>query len=223
VSVDLQVEPGWTDSTLAEEFPHLRLHATEVRAAARRRSPRPVVERMRMLSDRYTGGRAINLRQEPIPWAYRVFFRQIGIDPDDRRTPAEEAALERMKHGGFRPQSLLDDALTIATVETGVAVLAFDGDRVDGRLGLRLAKPGERLGAMAGDPERAVRRLSSGQIVIADAVRSLAVLFGDMAEGRGVHPDTERMAVCAVQVKGVPEVAIEEALWTVAEVLAAGQ
>ena len=26
---------------------------------------------------------AINLRQQPIPWAYRVFFRHIGLDPDE--------------------------------------------------------------------------------------------------------------------------------------------
>lgn len=168
-----------------------------------------------MLSNRYTGGKAVHLRQEPVPWAYRVFFRQVGIDPDDHRTAAEQAALDRMKHGSFRSRNLLDDALVIATVETGVPLFALDADRVTTPLGLRLSHEGERLG---GDG----RPLSVRQIVVADPDRSVAVLFGDWAEGRGVRPATERMLVCAVQVKGVPEISIEEALWTATDVLRAG-
>jgi hypothetical protein len=45
------------------------------------------------------------------------------------------------------------------------------------------------------------------------------VLFADLAEGRGVHPHTGRMRIASVQVKGVPDVSVEEALWIVAEVL----
>jgi DNA/RNA-binding domain of Phe-tRNA-synthetase-like protein len=223
VSVDISVERGWTCTELADEFPALALHVAHVEAAAHRRTPRAVKQRLRLLSDRYTGAKAINLRQEPIPWAYRVFFRQIGIDPDERRTPAEEIALERMKWGGFRSVSLLDDAITIATVETGVAVLALDAGKVEGPLGLRLSRPGERLGAAADDERSGVRPLSSRQIVVADAARSLAVLFADTAEGRGAQPDTTRIALCAVQVKGVPEVSVEEALWTMAGVLEEGR
>lgn len=215
---DLRIERGWTAPDLAEEFPHLGVLSARVEAAARRRSPRPVRDRLRGLSDRYTGSKAVNLRQQPIPWAYRVFFRQIGIDPDERRTPPEEIALERMKAGGFPSRSLVDDALTIATIETGVAIVAFDADRVEGEVGVRVSRRGERLGAGA-EAHAGAFPLSSGQIVIADAERSLALLFGALAEGRGVRPGTERILLCAVRVKGVPEVAAEEALWTAAEVL----
>ena len=214
MTLDLELERGWIDRDLGEEFPELALRVVTVEAAPGR-SPRAVKHRLRILSDRYTGGKAVNLRQEPIPWAYRVFFRQIGIDPDDRRTPAEEAALQRMKLGGFRSANVLDDALTIATVETGVAVMALDADRVEGPIGLRLSRAGERLGGGADG-----RTMSAQQIVIADAARALAVLFGDVADETGVNPPTKRMLLVAVQVKGVPEVSVEEALWTVAEVLA---
>ena len=37
-----------------------------------------------MLADRYTGGKVVHMRQDPVPWAYRVFSRQVGIDPDHR-------------------------------------------------------------------------------------------------------------------------------------------
>jgi len=205
------IQEGWLSAELEEEFPELRLRWIEHDGGSGR-SPDGVKERLRALSNRYTGGKAVHLRQEPIPWAYRVFYRQVGIDPDDHRTPPEQAALDRMKHGSFRSRNVLDDALVIATVETGVPVLAFDAGRVTTPLGLRLSEEGERLG---GDG----RALSVRQIVVADAHTSVAVLFGDMAEGRGVHPETKRMLLCTVQVKGVPEISVEEALWTVTGVL----
>ena len=99
------------------------------------RSTRELKERLPTLSDRFSGAQAINLRHQPIPWAYRVFYRHIGLDPDQQPTPVEELALERMRQGGFRSRNLLDDALTIAIIESGVALSAFDADRVDGRAG----------------------------------------------------------------------------------------
>jgi DNA/RNA-binding domain of Phe-tRNA-synthetase-like protein len=206
-----EIEPGWVADDLAAEFPELRLHymTLEVRSG---RSPDTVKQRLRTLADRYTGGKAVTLRQQPIPWAYRVFFRQVGIDPDLHRTPVEAIALERMRAGGFPSQNLLDDALLIATVETSVPIVAFDDDKLDGPLGLRMSAPGERLG---GDG----RPLSTRQVVIADADRAVGVLFADLADGRGVHPHTDRMRIASIQVKGVPDVSVEEALWIVAEVL----
>ena len=202
---------GWVDAELAEEFPELGLRFIHVDQRPRP-TPRAVEARLRDLSNRYTGGKVIHMRQDPVPWAYRVFYRQVGIDPDTDRTPAEHVALERLRKGGFAATNLVDDALTIAVAETGVPVIAFDGDRVGSALGLRLSNPGERL-ADSG------RELSARQIVVADEERSLAVLFGEVSEDRGVTPDTERMVLCALRVKGVPHISVEEALWTAAETL----
>ena len=211
MTAEPELELGWVAGDLAEEFPELQLRYLVLEARSGR-SPDAVRARLRTLADRYTGGKAVTLRQQPIPWAYRVFFRQVGIDPDEHRTPVEAIALERMRAGGFPSVSLLDDALLIATVETGVPLLAFDEAKLEGPLGLRMSAPGERLG---GDG----RPLSSRQVVIADADRAVAVLFADVAENRGVHPHTERMRIASIQVKGVPDVSVEEALWIVAEIL----
>jgi DNA/RNA-binding domain of Phe-tRNA-synthetase-like protein len=208
---ELELQEGWVGPELAEEFPELGLRYARVEQAPRR-TPHLIRQRLRALSDRYTGGRVVHMRQDAVPWAYRVFFRQIGIDPDIHRTPAEGVALERLMHGGFRSRNLVDDALTIAVAETGVPVVALDGDRVGEAVGLRLAEPGETL-AHSGRP------LSAAQIVIADERRSLALLFGDVAEECGVTPDSKRMVIVAVRVKGVPEISIEEALWTALETL----
>lgn len=199
---------GYVDATLRAEFPELGIVYTEVPVRPRR-SPAPVRERLRHASDRFTGAKAVTLRQQPIPWAYRVFFRHVGIDPDERRTPIEAIALERMRAGGFQSQNVVDDALLLATLETGVPVLAFDAAATDGELGLRVSPGGEMLGDDV--------PLSAGQVVVADGARALAVLFGHMAPGCGVQRTSTRMLLAAVRVKGVPEVSVEEALWVAAE------
>jgi DNA/RNA-binding domain of Phe-tRNA-synthetase-like protein len=211
MSADPPLEPGWVAPELAGEFPDLGLMTTVVAGAGGRSDP-DVKGRLRMLSSRFTGARAITLRQEPVPWAYRVFFRQIGIDPDERRTPIEQIAVDRLTDGAFKPRGRVPDALLVATLETGVPVVAFDADRVDGDLGLRLTGAGELLG---GDG----RSLAGGQIAIADRSRALQVLFGDAAGGALPGGDTERILLGAVRVKGVPPLSVEEALWTAAELL----
>jgi DNA/RNA-binding domain of Phe-tRNA-synthetase-like protein len=207
---DLELVDGWVEPELAEEFPELSLvHAClDVRPTG---SPREVKQRLRMLADRYTGGKVVHMRQDPVPWAYRVFSRQVGIDPDHERTPVEAVALRRLKQGGLRSENLVDDALTIAIAETGVPLVAFDADRVHGQLGLRLARAGERLGG--------ARPLSARQLVVADDERPVALVLGDVGRDAGVTPDTERMVLCALGVKGVPRISLEEALWSAAETL----
>ncbi len=208
-------EQGWVAPAVASEFPGLGIASTEVDGPSRS-SPESVRRRLRTLSDRFMGGHAVHMRERPIPWAYRVFFRQIGLDPDHTRTPVEQLALERMKSGAFKSRSQLDDALTIAIVETGVALRAFDAARVDGELGIRETAPGEVLEGRPGS-------LPQGTLVISDERRPLAMLFGATAERRGVHPSTDRIILAAIQVKGVPQIAVDEALWLAAAVMAAGE
>ncbi len=201
-------ERGWVAPRIAAEFPGLGVAWVEVDARPGR-SPEPVRRRLRDLSDRFFGSHAIRLRERPIPWAYRVFFRQIGLDPDRTRTPVEQLALDRLHDGAFRSRGLPRDALTIATVETGVALRAFDADRVEGRLCIRDSAPGESLPGRPGE-------LAHGTLTIADEARPLALLFGPTGEGYGVEPASRRVAIVAVQVNGVPEIAVEEALWMAA-------
>ena len=208
--MELELAEGWVEGELAEEFPQLGLVHTPL-AARPGRSPLEVKQRLRQLANRYTGGHVIHMRQDAVPWAYRVFARQVGIDPDSDRTPVEAIALERLRHGGFRSRNLVDDALTIAIAETGVPVIALDADRVDGELGLRLSRPAERLVG--------VRLLSERQIVMADDSQPVALVLGAVSHTAGVTPETERMTLCALRVKGVPPIAVEEALWTAAEVM----
>ncbi len=152
------------------------------------------------------------MRERPIPWAYRVFFRQIGLDPDQTRTPVEQLALDRLQDGGFKTRGLPADALTIATIETGIALRAFDAGRLDGPLCIRDSAPGESLEGRPGE-------LSHGTLVIADERGPDGLLFGATAGGRDVGRDTRRIAIAAIQVDGVPQIAVDEALWMVSATL----
>ena len=211
---DPTLERGWVAHELADEFPELALRHLTLEARSGR-SPQPVRRRLQQMAGRITGGHVVHMRQDPVPWAYRVFWRQVGIDPDSDRTPVERLALDRLKAGGLPSRNLLDDALTIATLETGVPLVAFDAERVGAHIGLRLAADREPLGGSG-------RPLPAGQIVVADEDRPLALLSGEVAEERGVTAGTERMTIASIQVKGVPEISVEEALWTVADTLSLG-
>lgn len=208
-----ELATGWVDAGVREEFPRLALRYVIVPGGARR-SPRALKRRLRELADRFGGPQAVNLRHQPIPWAYRVFYRHIGLDPDEQRTPIEALALERMRRGGFVSSGLPADALTIATVEVGVALRAFDAERVEGRPGIRPSAPGEELAGRCGE-------LPAGTLVIADEREPLGLLFGATAAGRAVGRRTDSTLVCAIQVSGVPDIAVEEALWIAAGALRA--
>lgn len=209
-----QLHRGFIDDAVGEEFPGLALRWAAIGRGSGR-SNRVLRERLAMLSNRFAGPQAIELRRQPIPWAYRVFFRHIGLDPDEQRTPIEALALERLRRGGFVSESLLDDALTIAIVESGVALQAFDGDHVRPPLGIRPSRAGEALDGRPG-------ALPEGTLVIADALQPVALLFGAIGSGRGVSRKTKRMVLVSIQVAGVPEIAVEEAMWLLLEALETG-
>jgi DNA/RNA-binding domain of Phe-tRNA-synthetase-like protein len=207
-------QDGWVAEELRTELPGLGLVSLVLAAPRARRSPQGIRDHLAMLSTRFRGADALALRQRPIPHAYRVCFRHVGLDPDATHTPVEAAAIERLVQGGFVSRGLLDDALTIALVETGVPMWALDADAVHGDLSLRLARTGERLGDRPEAPP-----LPTGQIVVADSRIPLAPLFGEPSATVLPTRRTTRLLLFAVPVEGVPRVHVEEALWQCADAL----
>jgi phenylalanyl-tRNA synthetase beta subunit len=106
------------------------------------------------------------------------------------------------------------DALTIATVETGVALRVFDTSRVRGELCIRDSAPGE---ALPGRPTK----LAQGTLTIADGRGPLELLFGGTLADPELGSDAVEIAIVAVQVKGVPQAAVDEALWIAGAAIAA--
>lgn len=186
-----------------------------VAGLSRRGSPRSVKHRLSGLSDRYHGASVVAMRTQPLPHAYRSFFRQVGLDPDATRIPSEQAAVARLLQGGLRSQGLVADALLIALVETGVPVWALDAELVDtDGLGVRTTLAGDRFGSEE-------HRLPAGRLVVADPQSVHALLFGAVAPGHSPATRTRTAVLFAIGVDGVPAIHVEEALWACTEVLSA--
>jgi DNA/RNA-binding domain of Phe-tRNA-synthetase-like protein len=202
---------GWVAPHIAAEFPGLGIAWIDLDAASGRSSD-GIKRRLRDLSDRFYGSQAIQIRERPIPWAYRVFFRQIGLDPDRTRTPIEQLVLDRLHDGAFKSQGLPADALTVATMETGIALRAFDAERLEGDLCIRDSAPGEALPGQPGE-------LAQGTLTVADDRGPIGLLFGAVGEGYEAGPQARRLTVAAIQVQGIPQIAVDEALWLVGATL----
>ncbi len=213
-SVSLSPAAGFVEPAVAQEFPGLRLDWV-ISAIRHGPSPPALVKRLAALSNRYRGATVVTMRTKPIPQAFRVFFRQIGLDPDVTRIPSEHAAVARLLYGGFRSTGLLADACLVSLIETGVPVWALDADLVaPSGLGIRTATHEDLQ--TGGEPAPAV---SVGSLVVADAARVHAPLFAPPAAEHQVTRRTTRAALYSVGVPGVPAIHLEEALWMCVELL----
>ena len=214
-------EHGWLAQEVREELPELRLVVVETNVAQggslTGRSPSHVKARLRQLSDRFRGGRAVSVRREPVPAAYRPSFTRSGWIRTSCARPLEAVVLERMLHGGFASEGLLSDVLLIALVDTGVAVWALDAGSIDGPLGIRPTREGEPLGR-SGDS----LPLPAGRLAVADASAALGLLFEEPASAHRPSDAARRVTLFAIQVAGVPTLYVEEALWSCCVALGAG-
>ncbi len=199
-------EHGWIDPEVAAEFGDIELAQVTVPVGSGRPAPE-IRDRLRYLSRRMSGAEAVAFRTRPIPQAYRVLFRHLGLDPDRERPPGEAIVIERLIHGEHRAENRLDDAITIAVAETGVPVWGLDEDKLSGPLGLRTARAGERLGTAEFADE-----LPGGRLVIADDHGVVAVLFGRLASSHLVTKDTRSTRLFAIRAPQVPAIHLEEAL-----------
>ena len=168
---DPELVAGPVDPAVAAEHPGLAVFAARVPFAPGP-TPPEIRERLRRASDRWHGAQAVVLRTRPVPWAYRVLFRHLGLDPDVTRTPVEALVLERLLHGGLPSQGMPADALALATLETGVALYALDAARVRGEVGIAA---GEKL-------------------ALADAAGPIAPLFSPPGPGHAPGPRDARAA-----------------------------
>ena len=197
---------------LAEYGPDLELwHATarvSSRATAEGRA------RLARLSDDYRAADVVRVHgRGATAEAYRVFARQVGLDPDRAPLPPDAAARAAVVAGRLASRGPVSDVLLAVAVTSGVGVLALDARTVDGPPGLRPAEPGERLGR-----GRRAPAVAPGTIVVADAAGPVSVLFADPPRAHdGVRART--VLLVAPAVPGVDPIAVSEAIWTAARFL----
>lgn len=206
---------GEVDAAVLDELPGLRLRWAVAEVEGGHKTPRGLRQRLEHVSTRFRGANAIQLRTRPVPRAYRVFFRQVGLDPDIERTPVEELAVERLVRGELHTGDHVTDALVLALLETGVPIVAFDETALEGDVRLRAARTGETLPADGGY----AHDVPSGRLVLADDAGPVAVLFGRRSTTHAPQRRTATVRLVAIAVPGVPEAHVDEGLWLAAGAL----
>jgi DNA/RNA-binding domain of Phe-tRNA-synthetase-like protein len=132
--------------------------------------------------------------------AYRDFFWGIGIDATKIR-PAGEALIRRVLRGGEVPSiNTLVDAYNLASIETGIALAAFDLDQTRGFMTLRFSETGEEfLGIGMTSPIV----LKGGEVVVSDREGVLAIYPYRDAERSRVQLTTTSAIILACGVPGI--------------------
>ncbi|MDA4134508.1 MAG: phenylalanine--tRNA ligase beta subunit-related protein [Thaumarchaeota archaeon] len=151
------------------------------------------------------------VKNQPIFRAYRDFFWRVGIDPTKLR-PAGEALTRRILAGRDLPRiNTLVDAYNLVSVETSIAIAAFDAAKVtEGELVMRKSVVGEPFhGIGMASPDS----LSGSEIVIED-IRSgklIAVYPYRDSDETKVNERTEGVLFMMCGVPGIDDRALEAA------------
>ncbi len=155
------------------KFPELNVLAVELKGLAVRDEREDLEafkgEVIARTKERFTSD---DLKDLPILRAYRDFFWRVGIDPTKTR-PAAEALIRRILRGNPPPKiNTLVDAYNLASVDTRIALAAFDAAKVRGELRMRFARAGEEFSGIGMEKPIA---LVGNELVIEDDKDLVAV------------------------------------------------
>jgi DNA/RNA-binding domain of Phe-tRNA-synthetase-like protein len=148
------------------------------------------------------------LKDEPVFRAYRNFFWRIGVDPTKVR-PAAEALIRRVLAGRPIPRiNTVVDAYNLASMETCIALAAFDTNRLNGDIIMRFANKGEEFLGIGMDKPVI---LTGGEVVMTDASRLLAIYPHRDAEYSKITLQTNDLIIISCGVPGIPVERLREA------------
>ncbi len=158
---------------LEEEFPDLKALVEEITGVRVERENRDLEsfkeEVTQRVKERYN---LAELKDLPIFRVYRNFFWRVGIDPTKVR-PAAEALIRRILRGKPLPTiNTLVDAYNLASIETKIAIAAFDSDKIEGKLLMRLAEEGEEFLGIGMDRPLI---LKGNEVVVSDGRKLVAI------------------------------------------------
>ncbi|MGC8962010.1 MAG: B3/B4 domain-containing protein, partial [Candidatus Bathyarchaeia archaeon] len=148
------------------------------------------------------------MKDEPIFRAYRDFFWKIGVDPTKVR-PAAEALVRRALLGKPIPTiNTLVDAYNLASMETGIALAAFDRNKISGDLVMRYAWPGEPF---QGIGMRYPIVLRGVEVVVSDGEKLVAIYPYRDADSSKIVESTRSLILMVCGVPGIEETKLIEA------------
>jgi len=176
------------DAALSSKYPGLRATTFSIAGVLVRRSTPALKELKATVGEEVRSAYTLEtLKDVPIFRAYRDFFWRIGIDPTKIR-PAAEALIRRLLAGHSLPEiNTLVDAYNLASIRTGVALAAFDLDKLSGWLLMREALAHEQFLGIGMDKPM---NLGGGEVVVADDEKLIAVYPYRDAENTKVDEET---------------------------------
>jgi DNA/RNA-binding domain of Phe-tRNA-synthetase-like protein len=132
--------------------------------------------------------------------AYRNFFWQLKIDPTKIR-PAGEALIRRILLGKAIPAiNNVVDCYNLVSIQTGIAIGAFDRAKLKGELNLRFAKKGEKFLGIGFEEEE---ELKGKELVVSDNEKIIAIYPYRDSEHTKVTFDTKALQLLFC---GVPSI-----------------
>ncbi len=203
------------DPTLKSRFPNLRILVSHIEGVTVERSGNEF-EKFRddffqNIKKKYT---IESLKDIPIFRAYRDFFWKIGIDPTKIR-PAAEALIRRVLADKPIPKiNNVVDAYNLASIETEIALAAFDEDMLKGELLMRSARNGERFLGIGMD--RSIE-LKGGEIIVSDEEKLIAIYPHRDSEKTKVANRTGNVLILVCGVPGIDGKSLENARKTALE------
>lgn len=197
------------DHGLSARFPGLSARIIRIRGVEVRRE-HPELERFKAeIIERVRARWTLDqLREHPLFRAYRDFFWRVGVDPTKTR-PAAEALVRRLLHGRPLPRiNTLVDTYNLASVDTAVALAAFDEDGLVGELLMREAEAGEEFLGIG--MERPVV-LQGGEAVVADGEKLIAIYPYRDADACKIKERTGNVLMLVCGVHNIDDETLERA------------
>jgi DNA/RNA-binding domain of Phe-tRNA-synthetase-like protein len=125
--------------------------------------------------------------------AVRTMYRRTGVDPT-RTRPSSEALLRRVRRGEPLPRvNTLVDIINWCSVESGLPFGLYDGDRLEGRVILRIGTEGEAYPGIRKDEVHL-----AGRLVLADEVGPFGNPTSDSARSMVTTATTSAVVVIFV-------------------------
>ncbi|MDD5446978.1 MAG: phenylalanine--tRNA ligase beta subunit-related protein [Methanocellales archaeon] len=141
--------------------------------------------------------------------AYRDFFWNIDVDPTKVR-PAGEALIRRVLRGSSIPKiNPIVDAYNLSSIETGIALAAFDKSLVKGDLTMRFSEPGEMFTGIGMDEPM---MLIGKEVVLSDSEKLVAIYPYRDADSTKVTIDTKNIILLSCGVPGIEDDLLEQAI-----------
>ncbi|MFC1787302.1 B3/4 domain-containing protein [Halobacteriota archaeon] len=149
--------------------------------------------------------------------AYRDFFWKIGVDPTKVR-PAGEALIRRVLRGSSMPRiNPIVDAYNLSSIETGIALAAFDESLIKGDLTMRFSTPGEMFTGIGMDKPM---MLKGNEVVLSDSEsesddeKLVAIYPYRDADSTKVTDNTKSIILISCGVPGIDDELLDKAAIT---------